>query len=127
MSADSSELSDLAERLASVASAGYAVPTVEFLAETWEEVSQREVPVDTGQTKARTAVSHVSGTAASARAEVVSDTPYAGWVEFRWKPYFTMGQRAALDAVDEVGAAIRTDVRRVLQSGGHPNPRSLMR
>ena len=119
------ELKHLVDRFDTIASEGLAVPMAEALADTWVKTAQQEVPVDTGQTKARTAVQSVIGTVASARATVISDTPYAGWVEVRWKPYWTMGREAALALAKQSGGEIGTMVKREIQSGGVWNPRRL--
>ena len=126
MADGSRELREMQKRLQSLAAARYAPAIVEAGAEEWVEVSQDEVLKDTHQTEQRTVIAFVGGTASKAWAEVVSDTPYAGWIQERWGVrYFDNGGKAAKALIESAGGALGTDIRRVLVSGGSPNPRSL--
>ena len=124
----SSEFRDAARAFRSLASAGLAVPMVEALADRWVDTSQQAAPVDTGQLKARTAVTYVGGTAARAEGRVVSDVPYAGFVNFGTahvapRPYFTDGMTAAEELATTFGAPLGAQIARAVESGGVWNPR----
>ena len=128
---DTRDLDRAARGLAAIAREGLAVPIVEGLADIWVDRSQARAPVDTGQLKARTAVAHVGGSKASAVAEVVSDVPYAGYVEFGTafvapNPYFRAGLNAAEQATEALGGRLATQVEAALKSGGSWNPRRLI-
>ena len=116
--------------LRSIAADGGAVEMVDALAQVWVDTSRARVPVDTGQTRARTQVVQVGGSGNSASATVVSDTPYAGFIEYGTRymaprPYFRQGRDAAVAAGDVLGMRVRDEVRRVVSSGGVWNPRRL--
>ena len=120
------DLEKLRRSLGSITAGPVAGAMLKALADVWVTESKRKVPVDTGQLKARIAVTAVS----SSRATVQADTPYAGFVEYgtryqRPQPYFRPGELAARDAGEQMGAAIETELRRSLTSGGVFNPRNV--
>lgn len=128
---DIRELERAARGLRAIAREGLAVPIVEGLADRWVEVSKARAPVDTGQLKARTAVAMVGGSRGRADAEVVSDVPYAGFVEFGTafvapNPYFRAGMDAAEELAAELGGRVATEVSRAIESGGSWSPRRLL-
>ena len=121
----------MAKGLRAIAREGLALPIVEAMADAWVDQSQTVAPVDTGQLRARIAVQSLSGTSARASAVVVSDVPYAGFVEFGTarhtpQPYFRKGRDAAEDVVEKVGGRLATEISRALESGGSWNPRRLV-
>lgn len=107
-----------------------ALQIVEALADVWISESQRKVPVDTGQLKARTNVVSVRSAGVRGEADLQADTPYAGFVEYGTRyvaprPFFRDGRDAAKRAGDAAGGKIGSELRRSLDSGGVWNPRSL--
>jgi hypothetical protein len=128
---DLSELAELVANVERAAAADIAFPLAAGLADVWVDYSQAHVPVDTGQTKARTAVQSVTSSGARAHAEVISDTPYAGYIDQGTsrtppRPYFRGGRDAAADAARELGGQVGTSIERMIVSGGVWNPRGLM-
>jgi hypothetical protein len=127
---DVSEVRDLAANCDALAAADIALPVVTLLAETWIDVSSSRVPVDTGQTKARTVVKSVQAQGKRATAEVVSDTPYAGFIDRGTstvppRPYWRQGMAAAERQAADLGGQIEREVSRLVESGGVWNPRAL--
>lgn len=126
------DLDQLAKRLRSLSgdAADAALQIVEGLADVWVKDSQRTVPVDTGQLRARTAIRSVRSAGVSAEADLVADTPYAGFVEYGTRyvaprPFFRDGRDEAARVADGLGGRIESQIRRSLDSGGVWNPRSL--
>jgi len=116
--------------LAAFAKESGALPIVEALADIWVEESQRKVPVDTGQLKARINVTSIREMGNRAEATLQADTPYAGFVEYgtryqRPQPYFRPGRDKAAGEVDRFGVSMSSAMARALKSGGSWNPRSL--
>ena len=119
-----------AKALANVAAKGLALPLAEALAVAWVEESRHEVPVDTGQTEARTTVVSVRGSGVRGDADVQSDTPYAGYIEYGTRyvppePYWSAGRDEAVAVGEALGGPIETELRRALVSGGAWNPRNI--
>lgn len=103
---------------------------VEGLADVWIKESQRVVPVDTGQLRARTNVVSIRSAGRSSNADLHADTPYAGFVEYGTRyvgprPFFRDGRDQAARVADGLGGRIESQIRRSLDSGGSWNPRSL--
>ena len=124
------DLQRLARRLDQVASEDAAGAIVEVLADVWVARAKRDVRVDTGQTRARTAVTSIKSGRTRATAELMSDTPYAGFIEYGTRymspvPYFRNGRDQAAQEADRFGARIESQLVRALTSGGSWNPRSL--
>lgn len=110
--------------------ADIAFAVVEGLADVWVRESQRVVPVDTGQLRARTAVVSVRSAGVAADADLMADTPYAGFVEYGTRyvgprPFFRGGRDEAARVADGLGGRLESELRRTLDSGGVWNPRSL--
>lgn len=130
---DVSDLRDVKarlDRLANDADAG-GLEIVDALADVWISESQRRVPVDTGQLRARTNIVSVRSAGVRAEADLQADTPYAGFVEYGTRyvaprPFFRDGRDAAVKAADRLGARLGSEIRRSLDSGGSWNPRSLI-
>lgn len=125
------ELAATARALARVASDPGALEIADHLAKVWQDEAARRAPVDTGQLRARTQVESVSGARTRGTATIVSDVPYAGFQEYGTRfqppqPYFRAGRDEAGREADRLGVGIETQLRRVLDSGGVWNPRSLL-
>lgn len=108
-----------------------AFELVEALADVWISESQRTVPVDTGQLRARTTLVSVRSSGVRGEADLQADTPYAGFVEYGTRyvaprPFFRDGRDAAARAAAKAGGRIGSELRRSLESGGSWNPRSLI-
>lgn len=125
------DFGQVAAALRRVAADPGALEIVDHLAGVWVETSQRDAPVDTGQLRARTAVESVSGARTRGTGTVVSDVPYAGFQEYGTRfqsprPFFRAGRDEATREAGRVGVGIGTQLRRVLDSGGVWDPRSLL-
>lgn len=126
---DLDELAELVRNCDRLAGADIAFPIAATLADVWADTARARVPVDTGQTWARTGVESVRGRGGHASADVISDTPYAGFIDRGTahvppRPYFRQGREAALEVARGLGGEIATTTARVLDSGGVWNPRS---
>ncbi len=126
------DLRDVQQRLARLAANAddAALEIVDALADVWITESQRTVPVDTGQLRARTTIVSVRSTGVRGEADLQADTPYAGFVEYGTRymsprPFFRDGRDAAKRAADAAGGKIGSQIRRSIDSGGVWNPRSL--
>jgi hypothetical protein len=101
---------------------------IEDAAMIWVDVAQEHAPRDTGQLIARTAIATISDTAAT----IVVDVPYASEQEYGTRTgvpavgYFRAGEVAAQQAIIGAGFAYQTAVEEMLESGGHPRPRTLL-
>ena len=117
-----------AQALGSIAAKGIALPLAELLADAWVDEAQARVPVDTGQTKARTTVVSVRGSGIRGDADVQSDTPYAGFLNYGTRyiaprPYWSDARDETVGIASQLGGQIETEMRRALVSGGSWNPR----
>ena len=125
---------DLARRLQNAARGtddlGAAI--VEHLAETAVDRMQSQMGRDTGQLSARTGITHIAATGVRAEAVIDSDTPYAGHHNYgtRHQPpngYFSDGMRDAEREARRLGGTVGAAAKRILESGGSANPRSLFK
>lgn len=118
-------------RLRMLEGAPIAVDMVTDLAGVWYERADKQVGVDTGQTKRRTKIKSITGSGAKASALLESDTPYAGFHNYgtsRTAPnrYWSDGMAdAERVARDELGSVVFSEIGRVLASGGVWNPRRI--
>jgi HK97 gp10 family phage protein len=126
------DFDQLAKRLSKVAAdAGeLAFGIAEGLGDVWVKESQRTVPVDTGQLRARTALQSVTSAGVRAEATIIAETGYAGYVEYgtryqRPQPYFRQGRDRAAAEADRLGGKIESELRRVLDTGAAWNPRAM--
>lgn len=131
MPADSKQLRDLQTALGRIAAAPPALQIVEALADHWVDTTQQRVRVDTGQQRARTNVTMVSGSGVMGVAELHQDVPYAGFQEYGTRyvaprPAFRDGRDAAVVEAAKYGARIETQLQRSLDSGGSWSPRNLV-
>ena len=122
------EIRDFADHFADLARAPIATDVVETLADIWVDESQTVMGRDTNQLYNRTKVETVSGSATTATATVVADTPYAGYHNYgnRWTApnrFWDAGlEEAERQAGGQVAARVSTSIERVLVSGGVWNP-----
>ena len=97
------------------------------LADLWVDTGRAHVGWDSGQTYRRTRIDTLSATRSRGEARVESDTPYAGYHNYgtRFQPpnrYWDLGQDAAEAAARRLEGEVRTEARRVLESGGEWKP-----
>jgi len=101
---------------------------VEAAAEAWVVTAQAVMGHDTYQLDNRTVITFLSDTTA----EVMADTPYASFHDrgsrsFAGTGFWAAGQREAEQLIREFGSSgYETTVGQAIESGGHPNPRSLL-
>jgi hypothetical protein len=121
------------QALARIATNGGALELAEAVADIWVERSRNLVPKDTKQTEFRTTLTAVRGSGVRGVAEVQSDTPYAGYIQYGSKhgttyvaprPYWSDGRDHAVKQAERYGRGIETELRRSLVSGGVWNPRA---
>lgn len=113
-----------------MADVGLAVPMADLLIEEWTEHAKSRAPVDTGQLKARTTITGLTGNGTTATATNQSDVPYAGFVEYGTRhmaaqPYFRPGMEHAKRVAEAAGGKIGTQIARNIESGGVWNPKGL--
>ena len=132
VTADTSSFDDFERMFANlIASTDDAVgQIVEGLADEWVTVARKRVGVDTGQLRARTALSRISTTRSSGEAWVIADTPYAGFHNYGTRytapnRFWNWGRDAAERTAQNLGGRVGTSIERALVSGGVWNPRNL--
>lgn len=105
-----------------------ALELVQAAADEWVKVAGQRAPVDTGYLQSSIYVRSKSGTAHSARAEVVAQANYAGYVEFGTRyqapqPYFRHGRDSAEQFAADAEGKVRTSVERAMAGGSWGPPR----
>ena len=122
-------LRKIADTLRSMATnAGDAsMSLIEAVADEWIDVAHETMGIDTSQLWNRTAVVDVSRSGAGATADLVADTPYAGWHNYgsyKNPPnrFWNDGQRAAWSFADAAAEPLEASIASSMKSGGTWKP-----
>ena len=127
---DFGQLDEAVHRLRSLDDRAAYFQIVEGLADLWIDTAKRRMGKDTHQLETRTMVQSVRARASGATADLIADTPYAGFHNYgtrHQKPnrFWDLGLETAEREANRLGLSIETQIQRVLESGGVWNPRGL--